>query len=43
MNRGRRDEEIFNDKRDYQMFVDLLKEASEITNRGMLQSSYPVI
>ncbi len=43
MNWGRRAEEIFNDKRDYQMFVDLLKETSEITNQGMLQSSCSVI
>ena len=32
MNRGRRAEEIFNDKRDYQMFVNLLKETSEMWN-----------
>jgi len=30
MNRGRRSEEIFTDKRDYQCFVDLLKETSEM-------------
>src|SRR6056297_1189667 len=30
MNRGRRDEAIFADKKDYQCFVDLLKETSEM-------------
>jgi REP-associated tyrosine transposase len=32
MNRGRRGEEIFIDKHDYQMFVDLLVETTEIWN-----------
>lgn len=32
MNRGRRGEEIFTDKHDYQMFVDLLIETAEIWN-----------
>ncbi len=32
MNRGRRREEIYTDKHDYMVFIDLLQEASEIFN-----------
>ncbi len=32
MNRGRRAEEIFIDKSDYELFVDLLQEAAEMWN-----------
>ena len=32
MNRGRRSEEIFYEKKDYEMFVELLKESSEMWN-----------
>ncbi len=32
MNRGRRGENIFHDKQDYQMFVDLLVETTEMWN-----------
>ncbi len=32
MNRGRRSEPVFLDRKDYQLFVDLLKEISELWN-----------
>jgi len=35
MNRGRRSEKIFHDRHDYQAFVDLLEESSEILYRSI--------
>ena len=32
MNRGRRGEEIFSDKKDYEAFINLLKETAELWN-----------
>jgi len=32
MNRGRKSEKIFHDRHDYQVFVDLLEESSEMWN-----------
>ena len=38
MNRGRRSDRIFEDRNDYMMFIDVLKEATEV--RGVLIAAY---